>query len=79
MKIRNSFGLNKERKVFIHENKKEESVLVAIPSLSWSTYFSYDEYGEQLVEDMISSLKQCTEENEAMELAQRINQWTREM
>ncbi|MEW9503149.1 YueH family protein [Jeotgalibacillus marinus] len=79
MKIRNSFGLNEERKVFIHENKKEESVLVAIPSLSWSTYFSYDEYGEQLVEDMISSLKQRTEENEATELAQRINQWTREM
>ena len=79
MKIRTSTGTTNTHKVFIHENKKEETVLVAIPSLSWSTYFSYDEYGDKHVEEMVSSLSDRTEKNEAVELAQRINQWTREM
>ncbi|PPA72258.1 YueH family protein [Jeotgalibacillus proteolyticus] len=79
MKIRNSINGNKERKVFIHENKREESVLVAIPSLNWSILFSYDEFGEGLADKMKKTLGQKADQEEAEELVQRILQWTREM
>ncbi|KIL45847.1 YueH family protein [Jeotgalibacillus soli] len=78
MKIRNSISSHAQRKVFIHENKKEETVLVAIPSLSWSILFSYEEYGDRLITALKESLKHPAGE-ESEELAHRIAQWTGEM
>ncbi|WP_437342381.1 hypothetical protein [Jeotgalibacillus marinus] len=53
----------------MNENKKEESVRVASPSLSWLTYFLYDEYGEENVENNNSSLRHRIGDNEARELS----------
>ncbi|AJD90772.1 hypothetical protein JMA_14550 [Jeotgalibacillus malaysiensis] len=79
MKIRKSYGSNGERSVYIHENKKDESILVAIPSLEWSCYFTYDEAGEELQERMMKSLAERTDDSEANELSGRIRGWTGEM
>ncbi|TDL35247.1 hypothetical protein E2R51_05875 [Jeotgalibacillus sp. S-D1] len=79
MKIRKIISSGKERKIFIHENKKEEMILVAIPSLHWSIEFSYDELGEKMVQTITSSLSGQTDSSTAAELANRISQWTREM
>lgn len=66
-----------EQKIFIHENKKEEYILVAIPDLNWSTVFTY---GEDLVErKMIDTLKDKLDDETAEGLGRRIYQWTREM
>ncbi|TFE00356.1 YueH family protein [Jeotgalibacillus salarius] len=79
MKIRKSYGSNGERSVYIHENKKEESILVAIPSLEWSYFFKYDEAGEELYTSIKHSITKQTDSNEAEELSSRIRQWTSEM
>lgn len=79
MKIRKSYGSNGERSVYIHENKKEECILVAIPSLEWSCFFTYEEAGEELQERMIKSLADRTDDTEAAELSARIRGWTGEM
>ncbi|MDZ5712959.1 YueH family protein [Jeotgalibacillus haloalkalitolerans] len=79
MKIRKSYGSNGERTVYIHENKKEESILVAIPSLEWSCFFTYEEAGEELNRQIAESLSNRTVESEASELSSRIRGWTGEM
>ncbi|MDG5473065.1 YueH family protein [Jeotgalibacillus sp. ET6] len=79
MKIRRSISGTNERKVFIHENKKEETILVAIPTLSWSAEFTYDELGEELNHKLKGTLQKTTDAEESAEIAQRISQWTNEM
>lgn len=79
MKIRKFISSSEEKKVFIHENKKEEMVLVAIPSLHWSIEFSYDDMGEKMVQTITTSLSSQTDSSTATEIANRISQWTREM
>lgn len=79
MKIRKSYGSNGERSVYIHENKKEETILVAIPSLEWSCFFTYEEAGEELQERIVKSLSGRTDHTEASELSARIRGWTGEM
>ncbi|MBM7578279.1 YueH family protein [Jeotgalibacillus terrae] len=79
MKIRKSYGSYGERTVYIHENKKEETILVAIPSLEWSWFFTYDEAGGELLNQLSESLSRRTDQSEAEELASRIRQWTGEM
>ncbi|RLQ97127.1 YueH family protein [Falsibacillus albus] len=77
MKIRKTFMNGHETKVYIYENKKEESFMVAVPQLEWSTTFSYEEEKTALLERMESSLSTKIEESEV--LSNRIFQWTREM
>ncbi|KIL50245.1 hypothetical protein KP77_16200 [Jeotgalibacillus alimentarius] len=79
MKIRKSYGPYGERTVYIHENKKEETILIAIPSLEWSWFFTYDDAGAELVKQLGESLAHRTDPSEAEELASRIRQWTGEM
>jgi hypothetical protein len=77
MKIRKNFMEGLEQKVYIHENKKEELILVAIPDIEWCYSFTYD------VEDIHSklrrSLKERVTEEKAELISGRILQWTREM
>ncbi|MBO8177824.1 MAG: YueH family protein [Bacillus sp. (in: Bacteria)] len=79
MKIRKIFMDNKEEKVFIYENKKEEYFMVAFPSAEWSIQFTYDEFGESLINKLIKSLTNRLNEEQAEALALRIDQWTKEM
>ncbi|KIL47487.1 YueH family protein [Jeotgalibacillus campisalis] len=79
MKIRKSISGSTERKVFIHENKKEESILVAIPALFWSAEFTYDDLGKELTNKLEKTLQKTTDAQEAGDIAQRISQWTNEM
>ncbi|MFB1081325.1 YueH family protein [Jeotgalibacillus sp. JSM ZJ347] len=79
MKIRKSYGSNGERSVYIHENKKDETILVAIPSLEWSCFFTYEEAGEELLKRMKKSLSDRTDSDEAAGLTSRIRGWTGEM
>ncbi|MGM7636030.1 YueH family protein [Bacillus sp. Hm123] len=80
MKIRKTLLHDKEIKVYIYENKKEESFVVAVPAQQWSISFTYEESGESLVNEMSTSLiKTGLEEEPAVGLAHRIYQWTCEM
>ncbi|KAB7707864.1 hypothetical protein F9802_03895 [Bacillus aerolatus] len=80
MKIRKTYLQDEEVKVFIYENKKEETFVIAVPFVEWSISFTYDEAGETLIERLISSLSHSRLNSEtAAEMAQRIYQWTREM
>ncbi|TFD95495.1 hypothetical protein E2491_12430 [Jeotgalibacillus sp. R-1-5s-1] len=79
MKIRKSYGSNGEKYVFIHENRKEESILVAIPSVHWSYLYKYEESGPETYEKIRETLEKVTLPEEALELSQRIRQWTSEM
>ncbi|MEK4030392.1 MULTISPECIES: YueH family protein [Bacillaceae] len=80
MKIRKSYSNGEEIKVFIYENKKEETFVIAVPSIEWSNSFTYEESGEQLVERLTASLNRTSlDEQAALEIAQRIYQWTCEM
>lgn len=78
MKIRNSIGENLQCKVYIHENKKEETFLVSIPGIFFSIQFDYDLYGEALEEHLYLHLFNLLDEKDASELALRIVQWTSE-
>ncbi len=77
MKVRKTFFNSEEKKVFIHENKKEEYIMVAIPELYWSIDFTYDE--EDVQGRIYSTLTGNIDEQEAEALSARIYQWTREM
>ncbi|WP_456271763.1 YueH family protein [Bacillus sp. AK031] len=78
MKIRNSLAGGIERKVFIYENKKEEYFMAAIPSLNWSSDFTYEtaDLREMLKDSLQGS---GLEEAEAEEISACIYNWTREM
>lgn len=78
MKIRKSFAGGEERKVFIYENKKEESFMVAIPDIGWSIGFTYET--DKLQEKLADSLETSgMTVEETSEIASRIYHWTREM
>lgn len=80
MKIRKTIVAGKEVKVYIYENKKEESFVVSYPAEEWSFAFTYDDAGPVFVEKMADSLFRSGLEKESSdEMAQRIYQWTREM
>ncbi|WP_227395717.1 YueH family protein [Jeotgalibacillus aurantiacus] len=79
MKIRKSYGSNGQRSVFIHENRKEETILIAIPSVHWSYLYKYEESGEETSRNIRESLEKVMTQEEASELSQRIKQWTSEM
>ncbi|MEI5905904.1 YueH family protein [Bacillus spongiae] len=81
MKVRKSLIQEIETKVFLYENKKEEYILVAVPSLEWSFSFTYEKFGERLIDEMTLSLQKVTKltEEECEVLALKIDQWTKEM
>ncbi|MFK2824811.1 YueH family protein [Bacillus sp. B190/17] len=80
MKIRKTYLNEEEVKVFIYENKKEETVVVAVPSAEWSISFTYEEAGEALIERLADSLAGTNlDAQSASEMSQRIYQWTHEM
>ena len=54
MKIRQSNSDSLTVKVYIHENKKEETFLVSIPDIFFSIQFDYELYGESLTEYLLS-------------------------
>jgi YueH-like protein len=77
MKIRKNFLEGLEQKVYIHENKKEELILVAIPDIEWSYSFTYD--AADIRNKLLLSLKVRVTEETAELVSRRILQWTREM
>jgi YueH-like protein len=77
MKIRKNFMEGLEQKVYIHENKKEELILIAIPDIEWSYLFTYE--AEDIQKDLFQSLKRRVTEEKAEVIGSRILQWTREM
>ncbi|WP_338753775.1 YueH family protein [Bacillus sp. FJAT-52991] len=80
MKIRKTLLHDKEIKVYVYENKKEETFVVAVPTQEWSFSFTYENSGEGFVNQLSSSLMNTgLEEQPAEELARRIYQWTCEM
>ncbi|WP_203362132.1 YueH family protein [Bacillus sp. REN10] len=80
MKIRKTLLHEKEIKVYIYENKKEETFVVAVPTQEWSISFTYEENGEHFVNKLFSSLMNTGLDQESAEgLAHRIYQWTCEM
>ncbi|KAA1042609.1 YueH family protein [Macrococcus equipercicus] len=79
MKIRQSNSETLTVKVYIHENKKEETFLVSIPDIFFSIQFDYHLFGEALTEHLYVHLFNILDEKEAAELALRITQWTSEV
>jgi len=80
MKIRKTLLHEEEIKVYIYENKKEETFVVAVPAQQWSISFTYEEAGESFINQLTSTLANTGLTAEAAEeLALRIYQWTREM
>lgn len=80
MKIRKTTILDKQEDLYIYENKKDDYFVIAVPVLEWSTYFTYDENKEELLERISKSLQgKVGGEAAATELAIKIYGWTREM
>ncbi|PKR86847.1 YueH family protein [Heyndrickxia camelliae] len=80
MKIRKTTILDKQEDLYIYENKKDDYFVIAVPVLEWSTYFTYDENKEELLERISKSLQgKVGGEAAAIELAIKIYGWTREM
>ncbi|MGR3763607.1 YueH family protein [Rossellomorea sp. NS-SX7] len=77
MKIRKNFMEGLEQKVYIHENKKEELILIAIPDIQWSYSFTYED--DNIQRNLFESLKRRVSEENAEVISGRILQWTREM
>ncbi|WP_175988548.1 YueH family protein [Bacillus sp. Marseille-Q1617] len=77
MKIRKNFMEGLEQKVYIHENKKEELILIAIPEIEWSYSFTYED--DNVHKNLFVSLKGRVSEGDAEVISSRILQWTREM
>ncbi|WP_433749100.1 YueH family protein [Falsibacillus pallidus] len=79
MKIRKTNIEDRETKVYIYENKKEESFMTAIPDLEWSVFFTYEEEKAELLKKMQKGLTSKLDGAEAELLSLRIYNWTREM
>ncbi|TMU88017.1 hypothetical protein FGG79_07885 [Bacillus sp. BHET2] len=77
MKIRKNLLDGLEQKVYIYENKKEEFILIAIPTIEWSFSLTYEEDNIQM--KLFDSLKGRVSEEAANTLSLRIVQWTCEM
>ncbi|MEC3840181.1 uncharacterized protein SRCM101294_02027 [Bacillus amyloliquefaciens] len=65
--------------VYLHENKKEQHTLVAVPELEWSTIISYEEEKKALAQRLLQSFSKLIEEEPAGELAGKISHWVAEM
>ncbi|MBS4172288.1 YueH family protein [Bacillus sp. FJAT-49736] len=79
MKIRKTAIVNQQDNIFIYENKKDDYFVVAVPSIEWSTYFTYDDERHMLLSRWENSLKEKINEVQAKELSLKIFGWTREM
>lgn len=79
MKIRKTMLKESELNIFIYENKKDEYFVIAIPAIEWSSTYTYDDFGDELIDRLTHSLNTKVNEEEAKTLAHRLNQWTREM
>ncbi|OZT13976.1 hypothetical protein CHN50_05260 [Priestia aryabhattai] len=65
--------------VFVHENKKEEQTLIAIPDLEWSTIIPYEEEIQECKDRLRASLASRVSGEVAEQLTNKINFWVREM
>jgi len=79
MKIRKTNIQGKQTPVFIHENKKEEYTVVAIPEIHWSMFISYEEEKEEMIHRILETLPNKPLDEEKRSLAERIFLWVREM
>ncbi|KUP07585.1 hypothetical protein Q75_04960 [Bacillus coahuilensis p1.1.43] len=80
MKTRKSVVDGHELKIFLHENKKEELVLIAIPELEWSYALTYEEISNDFALLTESRMKERgIDSHEAAGFALRLLQWIREM
>ncbi|NMH71437.1 hypothetical protein HF072_21845 [Bacillus sp. RO3] len=77
MKIRKNFLEGLEQKVYIHENKKDEFILIAVPDIHWSYSYTYEE--DDIQTKLFHSLEKRISHDHAKTLSSRIVQWTREM
>ncbi|UAL46746.1 YueH family protein [Sutcliffiella horikoshii] len=66
--------------VYIHENKKEEQTLIAIPSIKWSTIIPYEESNTSLTRRLEEEFRSVFSSSEdATHLSLKLVQWVREM
>ncbi len=65
--------------VYIHENKKEEQTLIAIPFIKWSTIISYEEDNTSLTKRLEEEFQAALDNEDATHLSLKIVQWVREM
>jgi len=79
MKIRKTNIQGNQTPVFIHENKKEEYTVVAIPHIHWSIFISYEEEKEEMIHRILETLPIKPTDEEMRSLAERIYLWVREM
>ena len=79
MKIRKANMQSDTYTVYIHENKKDEQTLVAIPDLQWSTIIPYEEEKATLTNRLTEAYSAKLNEEEANHLALKLVQWVREM
>ncbi|WP_223701473.1 YueH family protein [Sutcliffiella deserti] len=79
MKIRKAHLVKNTFNVYIHENKKEEQTLVAIPFIKWSTIIPYEEDNTTLTTRLEEEFKEHLENEEPEHLALKLVQWVREM
>lgn len=77
MKIRKAHLDTDTYSVYIHENKKEEQTLVAIPSIKWSTIIPYEEDKLALTARLEGEF--TLEGEKSQHLALKLVQWVREM
>ena len=79
VKIRKANMQSDTYTVYIHENKKEEQTLVAIPDLQWSTIIPYEENKATLTKRLTEAYTAKLNEEEANHLALKLVQWVSEM
>ncbi|NLP52280.1 YueH family protein [Bacillus sp. RO1] len=66
--------------VYIHENKKEEHTLIAIPSIKWSTIIPYEEDNTSLTKRLKAEFQSVLDSAEDVtHLSLKLVQWVREM
>ncbi|ALC82219.1 MULTISPECIES: YueH family protein [Bacillus] len=65
--------------VYLHENRKENHTLIAVPDLEWSILVSYEDEKEELFLTIDQSLQNRTTREAAQELAIKMVQWVTEM
>ncbi|MCM3618992.1 YueH family protein [Sutcliffiella horikoshii] len=79
MKIRKANLQAETFSVYIHENKKEEQTLIAIPFIKWSTVILYEEDNTSLTKRLEDEFQSALDSEEATHLSLKIVQWVREM
>jgi hypothetical protein len=79
MKIRKANLEGDTFSVYIHENKREEQTLIAVPFIKWSTIIPYEENNTALTKRLEDELQANLGEEDATHLSLKIVQWVREM